>query len=95
MQSLFYLSPSLTCRFLKWPDNIFWGVSTKYLRQYLNWYRVKEGLKGSAQLAKDFSLRTTEDMEACLKFGQINFLYLLILKSFRRANLKNGRAFKT
>lgn len=26
-------------------DNTFWGVSTKYLQQYLNWYRMKEKLK--------------------------------------------------
>lgn len=62
-------------RLKKWLDNTFWGVSTKYLQQYLNWYRVKERLKGSAQLARDFSLRTTEDMEACLKFGQIQSQY--------------------
>ncbi len=29
----------------KWIDNIFWGVSTKYLQQYLNWHRVKERIK--------------------------------------------------
>jgi hypothetical protein len=25
--------------------NIFWGVSTKYLRQYMNWYKAKERIK--------------------------------------------------
>lgn len=29
----------------KWIDNTFWGVSTKYLQQYLNWYKTKEKLK--------------------------------------------------
>jgi len=29
----------------KWIDSTFWGVSTKYLQQYLNWYKVKEALK--------------------------------------------------
>lgn len=59
----------------KWLDNTFWGVSTKYLQQYLYWYRAKEYLKGSAQLARDFSLKTTEDINAVLKFGQIQNQY--------------------
>ena len=25
----------------KWIGNTFWGVSTKYLQQYLNWYRAE------------------------------------------------------
>jgi len=62
-------------RLKKWLDNTFWGVSTKYLQQYLNWYRVKEHLKGSTQLARDFSLKTTQDITAILKFGQIQSQY--------------------
>jgi transposase-like protein len=62
-------------RLKKWLDNTFWGVSTKYLQQYLNWYRVKEHLKGSTQLTRDFSLRTTEDIKVALKFGRIQDQY--------------------
>jgi len=62
-------------RLKKWLDNTFWGVSTKYLQQYLNWYRVKERLKGNAQLTREFSLRTTKDIKAGVKFGQIHGHY--------------------
>lgn len=62
-------------RLKKWLDNAFWGVSTKYLQQYLNWYRIKESLKGSAQFAKDFSLRTTGDIQVGSKFGRIQQQY--------------------
>lgn len=62
-------------RVKKWIDNRFWGVSTKYLQQYLNWYRMKELLKNSTHLAKDFSVKTTEDITASLKFKQIQHNY--------------------
>lgn len=62
-------------RLKKWISNTFWGVSTKYLQQYLNWYQAKEHLKGSAQLAKDFALKTTEDVKAGIRFRQIQKKY--------------------
>lgn len=62
-------------RLKKWLDNTFWGVSTKYLQQYLNWYRVKEHIKGSAQIAKDFAQKTTENVKAGTKFRQIQKEY--------------------
>jgi len=68
-------------RLKKWIDNTFWGVSTKYLQQYLNWYRIKEGLKHSTQFAKDFSQKTTQDITALMKFRQIQIEYQkLIIK---------------
>ncbi len=62
-------------RIKKWIENKFWGVSTKYLQQYLNWYRMKELLKESTQLVKEFSLKTTEDITANVKFKQIQDEY--------------------
>lgn len=62
-------------RLKKWLGNTFWGVSTKYMQQYLNWYRVKEHLKGSARPARDFALKTTESLEARFKFAQIQKEY--------------------
>lgn len=59
----------------KWIENQFWGVSTKYLQQYLNWFRVKEDLKGSTQMVKDFALKTTQDINAGLKFKKIQEKY--------------------
>jgi hypothetical protein len=38
-------------------DNTFWGVSTKYLQNFLGWFRLNEKLKGSASFGKDFLLR--------------------------------------
>lgn len=38
----------------KWIENIFWGVSTKYLQQYLNWYKLKEVLKNVNNKAETF-----------------------------------------
>ncbi|VAW26909.1 hypothetical protein MNBD_BACTEROID06-1203, partial [hydrothermal vent metagenome] len=32
-------------RLKKWIYNVFWGVSTKYIQQYLNGFRMKEILK--------------------------------------------------
>ena len=37
----------------------------------LNWYRVKEHLKESAQLTKDIALNTTENVKVGFKFRQI------------------------
>jgi transposase-like protein len=40
---------SLHNRLKKWIDNVFWGVSTKYLQNYLNWFKVKETILKTAQ----------------------------------------------
>lgn len=42
----------------KWIDNTFWGVSTKYLQQYLNWYRFKEKLKKVKNQKIEFKEKT-------------------------------------
>ena len=36
---------SLHNRIKKWINSTFWGVSTKYLQNYLNWYKVKQKIK--------------------------------------------------
>lgn len=33
---------SLHCRLKRWITGVFWGVSTKYLQNYLNWFKVIE-----------------------------------------------------
>jgi hypothetical protein len=35
-------------RLKKWIDNTFWGVSTKYLQNYLNWFYLREKLKSES-----------------------------------------------
>jgi transposase-like protein len=39
----------------KWIKNIFWGVSTKYLQQYMNWYKAKERIKHMSNKTVAFS----------------------------------------
>lgn len=68
-------------RIKKWIDNTFWGVSTKYLQQYLNWFRIKELLKDTKQLAKEFSIKTTVDIKANLKFRKIPNRYELLIST--------------
>jgi transposase-like protein len=62
-------------RIKKWIDNTFWGVSTKYLQQYLNWYRVKEMLKNRNDKLKAFTQKVTEDITAYQKYKEIDFSY--------------------
>lgn len=66
-------------RVKKWIDNTFWGVSTKYLQEYLNSFRIKELLKDTKQLSKAFYIKTTLDVKANLKFGQISNRYEMLI----------------
>ena len=59
----------------KWIDNTFWGVSTKYLQQYLYWYKVKETLKNNKFITKSFAEKTVEDINALLKYRNIEIEY--------------------
>ena len=65
----------------KWIDNRFWGVSTKYLQQYLNWYRTKEMLKDSREITKEFAKQTAQDIKAYQKFKEIPINYHLLISS--------------
>jgi transposase-like protein len=60
-------------RLKKWIDNRFWGVSTKYLQQYLNWFRIKEILKNSKQLLRDFTKMATQDVNAHERYHSLYF----------------------
>lgn len=40
---------SLHNRLKKWIASVFWGVSTKFLQNYLNWFKVKETVLKTAQ----------------------------------------------
>ena len=41
-----------------WIKNTFFGVSTKYLQQYLNWHRIKESIKYRNDKANAFAEKT-------------------------------------
>jgi transposase-like protein len=61
-------------RIKKWIENTFWGVSTKYLQQYLNWHRVKESIKLRSDRANAF-VEKTINIAALERFGQIQTQY--------------------
>lgn len=68
-------------RLKKWIDNTFWGVSTKYLQQYLNWYRIKEKIKGRKDKLKLFIQKTSEDILAYQKYQDIGIQYEKLLST--------------
>ena len=63
---------SIHNRLKKWIDNTFWGVSTKYMQNYLGWFRIKEKLKGAANTVKDFITHTLHETEARKRYEYIN-----------------------
>lgn len=65
----------------KWIDNTFWGVSTKYLQQYLNWYKVKETLKNSKFITKSFAEKTVENIDALVKYKNIEIQYQKLIST--------------
>jgi len=62
-------------RLKKWIDNTFWGVSTKYLQQYLNWYRIKEKIKLRNDKLNAFMSKVSEDITAHKKYQNIGREY--------------------
>jgi hypothetical protein len=65
----------------KWLNDQFWGVSTKYLQQYLNWFRMKEALKLKAQPLREIANKTILDTEARVKYFKIEENYNLLISS--------------
>lgn len=65
----------------KWIDNQFWGVSTKYLQQYMNWYRIKEMLKDSREITKEFAKQASQDIKAYQKYKDIPKNYQILISS--------------
>ena len=70
---------SIHNRLKKWIDNTFWGVSTKYLQNYLGWFRLNEQLKGSANFTKDFITRTMQDTDTLKRYRYIEASYNWLL----------------
>lgn len=58
-------------RIKKWIGKTFWGVSTKYLQQYLDWHMAKEHIKQSRDRAQAFVRRTVEDARALDRYARI------------------------
>lgn len=68
-------------RVKKWIDNTFWGVATKYLQQYLNWYRIKEKLKHRNDKLNEFIHKVAEDINAQQKYLTIEDRYQKLLST--------------
>lgn len=70
---------SLHNRVKKWIDSTFWGVSTKYLQNYLNWYRIQETFKNSLQPAVELVKCSTIDMRSKEKYRTITENYYTLI----------------
>jgi transposase-like protein len=66
---------SLHNRMKRWIDSKFWGVSTKYLQNYLNWYRIQQTFKNSLCPAEDLVKCSTIDMLTLNRFRTITERY--------------------
>jgi hypothetical protein len=66
---------SIHHRLKKWIDNTFWGVSTKYLQNYLGWFRLNEKLKGSANIVKELYVKTMQDTDTLKRYNYIDVSY--------------------
>jgi hypothetical protein len=71
---------SIHHRLKKWIDNTFWGVSTKYMQNYLGWFRLNEKLKGSAYWAKEFFAQTMKDTDTLKRYSYIAVSYQWLLQ---------------
>lgn len=68
-------------RVKKWLDNAFWGVATKYLQNYLNWFRAKERLKNSRDMLRDFVPKTMESIVTMEKYRGIESRYEMLIST--------------
>lgn len=68
-------------RVKKWLDNTFWGVSTKYLQNYLDWFRLKERLKNSRDILREFVPRTMESVTARERYRNIGPRYEMLIST--------------
>ena len=73
---------AMDSRLKRWISGQFGGVSTKYLQQYLNWFRAKESLKQSINFLNDFADKSLKDIAAINQYKAIksNFEKLCILQ---------------
>jgi hypothetical protein len=63
-QKIYYVQHvnSIDNRLKKWIEYQIYGVSTKYLQKYLNWFKAKKRLKQSREFLKDFTNMSLEDI---------------------------------
>lgn len=61
-------------RIREWLGYTFWGVSTKYLQQYMDWHSLKESIKSRRDRSKAF-VEKTMNLGALERFWQIQPRY--------------------
>lgn len=65
-----------------WIDKKFWGVSTKYLQKYMNWFRAKELLKGSTNFLEEFIKLTVVDDKAYCRYRNTTYDFYKLLQLY-------------
>lgn len=70
---------SIHSRVKKWIDSTFQGVSTKYLQNYLNWFKVQENHKNSIAALNEMIERSLKDCNALIKFRKIDCYYTKLI----------------
>ena len=68
-------------RVKKWIDERFWGVSTKYLQQYLNWHRIKESIKNHKNKIQELAKKSIVDTNAYEKYRKIDENYQILIST--------------
>jgi transposase-like protein len=66
-------------RLKKWIDNTFWGVSAKYLQNYLNWFYLREKLKKESITVEKVMLLAFQNQHALKQYRYNDFAYNMIL----------------
>jgi transposase-like protein len=66
-------------RLKKWIDGTFWGVSTKYLQNYLNWFYLREKLKSESITVEKVVSLSLQNLHARKQYRYNNFAYNVIL----------------
>jgi len=66
-------------RLKKWIDGTFWGVSTKYLQNYLNWFYVREKLKSEGITVDKVVSLSFQNLHALKQYRYSNFAYNMLL----------------
>ena len=70
---------SIHHRLKKWIDGEFWGVSTKYLQNYLGWFRLNEQTKDSSNKVKDFISQTMRNTDTLKRYKFIEVCHQWLL----------------
>jgi hypothetical protein len=66
-------------RLKKWIDSTFWGVSTKYLQNYLNWFYISEKLKAESITTEKMAFASMQNTNAIKMYRYNDFAYCTLL----------------